>query len=59
MRRFLIAYYIVIGSGTIKEKEGELAHPKNKKSRWKTLTHKKHGVEFVGVSKKGIKCLTK
>jgi len=40
-------------------KEGELAHPKNKKSRWKTLTYKKHGVEFVGVSKKGIKCLTK
>jgi hypothetical protein len=39
--------------------EGEMAHQKNKKSRWKTLTHKKHSVEFVGVSKKAKKCLTK
>jgi len=47
------------GSGIIKEREEEMAHHKNKKSRWKTLTHKKHSVEFVGISKKGIKCLTK
>jgi len=39
--------------------EGELAHPKNKKSRWKTLTRKKHSVEFAGISKKGKKRLTK
>jgi hypothetical protein len=39
--------------------EGEMPHRKNKKSRWKTLMHKKHSVEFVGISKKGKKCLTK
>ena len=47
------------GSGIIKEKEEEMAHRKNKKSRWKTLIHKKHSVEFVGIQKKGKKCLTK
>ncbi len=36
-----------------------MAQPKNKKSRWKTLIHKKHSVEFVGVLKKGKKCSTK
>jgi hypothetical protein len=36
-----------------------MAHPKNKKSKWKTLTHKKHSVEFAGVSKKGKKYSTR
>ncbi len=36
-----------------------MARPKNKKSRWKILTHKKHSVEFVGISKKGKECLKK
>ena len=36
-----------------------MTHRKNKKSRWKTLTHKKHSVEFVGISKRDNKCLTK
>ncbi len=36
-----------------------MPHRKNKKSRWKTLTHKKHSVEFFGISKKDRKCLTK
>jgi len=41
------------------QKEEGVARRKNKKSRWKTLTHKKHSVEFVGVSKKARKCLSK
>jgi len=47
------------GKYLIKERKVELAQHKNKKSRWKTLTHKKHSVEFVGMSKRGKKCLTK
>jgi len=59
LRRFFNCLLYCNGSGPIKEKEGELPHHKNEKSRWKTLTHKKHTVEFVGISKKNKKCLTK
>jgi hypothetical protein len=42
-----------------KEREGEMAHQKSKKSQWEAQTHKKHCGEFVGIPKKGRQGFTK